>query len=548
MGDATEVVQRSINSACDIESKAGRWASIKFENGDYLISMLQVPASCKLLLFGEGGSKLIHIGGRRQPLFVLGKDSLLKLQNLDIDYKGNERFMFQGRQTRPPNVQMENVNINRVSPTPAPPHVREEPGKAVSPAQLLNFLKHYIESYRKECESLTAEEPAGAGFPSEIMNKAYIDSRLIRGYLLRDGVVIADVVEIERSDENYELDDSMEIIPAKLRDVLEDGTRVEVILAKHSISSFLRMVTLGLFNVQAIGAISEYGRHSSLSKFRITNDALKRERYVSYIAWYPYLDKAGWHDKNAWIYAFYDVRYDVAGAIATQEKAGKVYKTDTGGEVIATPTDVIWREYDIKTRLGAKLAKFSGDVREFEHLLEESGNSEEKKFLKYLDDHPHLLDLYAVSIHAQPFLEIPESQLSAIEGIGRMPDYIAKHRDDTYTLIEVERPSKPIFVGKDVRPSYGLTQAVNQVSTWDEIIRRFGDYLRKFPGIRNHSSLVIIGRENVRRFNSPEEFRSELNRINQQYDRIISIITFDELVERAKTAIANIRAIRSFLG
>jgi hypothetical protein len=233
--------------------------------------------------------------------------------------------------------------------------------------------------------------------------------------------------------------------------------------------------------------------------------------------------------------------------MATQEKAGRVFKVDTGGEIIATPTDVIWREYDIKTKLGAKLARFSKDIEEFERLLEESRDSREKKFLTYLDEHPHLLDLYALSIEPQPFLKIPDEKLSSVKGRGRLPDYIAKYRDDTYMLIEIERPDKPIFIGKDIQPSHELTQAVNQVSAWDEIVRTFGDYLSEYPGIRNHLNLVVIRREHSCKFNSPEEFRAELNRINQQYNRI-NVATFDELIERARVAVARITAIQSALG
>jgi regulator of PEP synthase PpsR (kinase-PPPase family) len=114
-------------------------------------------------------------------------------------------------------------------------------------------------------------------------------------------------------------------------------------------------------------------------------------------------------------------------------------------------------------------------------------------------------------------------------------------------LVEVERPSKPILVGDDARPSYQLTQAVNQVSVWDEIIRRFGDYLQEFPSIRNHRSLIIIGREHSQKFGSNARFREELNRVNQLYSSI-SVMTFDDLLERARIAIARIKALHSALG
>lgn len=546
MSDATSVIQRSIFSACESEMHTSKWVSIKFEVESYPVRLLQIPDRCRVLLFAEEKATLIYIGKRRQPLFVLGEKSTLKLQNLEIDYKGKERFLFHGRRKNPDNVILENVKIRRIVPSPLPAPHRTQPEALIDPKQLLNFLRQYIDSYRKECRTLTAEPPVGAGYPASLLNKMYTESKRIRAYLLKDGVVIADVVEVKPS-EGYELDNSMEIMPAKLKDRLAEGTSIEVVPAEHSLGNFVSMITLGMFNVRIGGEVLEFGRRSGLAKLMLRNDRLKKERPVSCIAWYPYLDKGGWDPKNAWIYAFYDVRYDIAGAIAMQERAGQVFKVDKGGEIVATPTDVIWREYDIKTKLGAKLGRFSKDVEEFERLLEESRGSQEKRFLTYLDEHPYLLDLYAISIEPQPFLEIPEKKLSTVKGRGRLPDYIAKYRDDTYVLIEIERPDKPIFVGKDIQPSHELTQAINQVSVWDEIVRSFGNYVSKFPGIRNHRSLVVIGREHCSKFNSPEEFRTELNRINQQCNRI-NVITFDELVERARLAIAKITAIKSVLG
>lgn len=442
---------------------------------------------------------------------------------------------------------LENVKINRikgisVKSEATPTQIVE----AVSVKQLLEFIKRYIESYCKEANNLIGEPPLGAGYPPSLVNRVYLDSRLIRVYLLKDSIVISDVVEIASS-EGFKADKSMESLPAKLTEQFPDGTKMEIVPVNHTLQNFISIVTLGLFKIEAAKTINEYGRHSGLRKFTIQNGALKKERHVSQIDFYYYLDKAGWDPKNAWIYAFYDVRYDIAGAIAGQEKVGHTYTVDGGGEITATPTDQIWLGYDSRIQLGSKITRFSKDIEDFERLLTECGNSPEEKFLDYLDAHLHLLDIYALSIERQPFIEIPEKELSTIKGVGRVPDYIAKYRDDSYLLIELERPSKPIFVGKDHQPSNELTQSLNQISSWDEIIRCFGNYLKKYPGIRNHQNLVVIGRESAQGFNSFEEFCSELNRINQQY-KYTKVVTFDELTERAKIAVAGIRAIQSSLG
>jgi len=547
LSGATKIIQQSIFAACKEKKDISEWVSIKIRSGDYPVQWLQVPDDCKLRVFSGEGAKLIHIGKRRQPLFMLGKNSILKLENIEIAYKGKQRFLFRGLKKKPKNVILENVKITRIKTVHkgALVSTKIQPEESVSPKQLLDFLVKYISAYRKECSYLTGEPPEGAAYPPMLVNRAYVDSKRIRGYLLKDGILIADVVETKAS-KGYELDDSMERLLPKVKATLEDGTVIEVVKDKRSRQSFVRMITLGMFNLQR-GPVPEYGKRGGLAKLTLRNDSLKKERYVSSIAWYPYRDRTGWHSKNAWIYAFYDIRYDIASAIATSEKAGQVYELGEGKEIVAVPTETIWREYDIKTKLGAKLAKFSKDIEEFKNLLEESESSKEKKFLDYLDKHTHLLDLYSIYIKPQPFLKIPNSKLSTVKGRGRLPDYIAKYRDDTYLLVEVERPSKPVFAGEDNRPSYQLTQAVNQVSVWDEIIRSFGNYLEEYPGLRNHRSIIVIGREHAQKFESPKKFREELNRVNQLYSGI-NVITFDDLVERAQIAVARIKALQSVLG
>lgn len=546
MPDATLVIQKSIDAACKSKAITGEWASIKFEQADYPVEHLEVPRKCKLLLTSGTGAKLVHTGRGRQPLFSLSEGSLLKLENLELDYKGKDRFLFKGRTTNPDNVFLENVKISRVK-SPVPPASANVPREdSVRPDQLLQFLERYIDAYRGECKRLTDDPPAGAGYPRSLVNMAYVEPRRLRAYILRDAIVIADVVE-DKASESYTPDNSMEILPAKIRNVLPDGTRIEIVTPKYSLQGFVMMITLGMFNLVPAGSVAEYGRHSGLRNLTLRNDALGKERHVSLIAWYPYIERNGWHPKNAWLYAFYDIRYDIAGSIATREGAGQMYKVEGGGEIVAVPTDTIWREHDIKTRLGAKLEAFSRDVNEFEKLLNERGEPTEKSFLDYLDTHSHLLDVYASAIEPQPFLEIPEKELSTIKGEWRKPDYLARYPNSTYMLIEVERPSKPIFVGKEIQSSHELTQAINQVSTWDEIIRNFGNYLKKYPGLANHRSMVVIGRDNAKIFGSPAEFQAHLNRMNQEFNRI-SVITFDELANRARIAIAKIHAIQSSLG
>jgi hypothetical protein len=110
-------------------------------------------------------------------LFVLDEGSLLKIEDLHIEYKGKEKFMFQGRRSNPDNVILENVTVARATTrSPAPLKPTSSVSDPVSVDQLIQFLKEYLESYRSEYQKLPAEPPSGAGYPKAFGNKAYTES------------------------------------------------------------------------------------------------------------------------------------------------------------------------------------------------------------------------------------------------------------------------------------------------------------------------------------------------------------------------------------
>jgi len=546
LSGATSVFQRSIDAGCK-RPWPWDWASINIKAGSYPIEQIHIPPKCKTLITSWEQAKIIHTGRRRRPLFILGEGAILKIENLQIEYKGKESFMIQGRRRNPDNVILDNVKIVR-SNVKAPVQGRAAPSakEPVSAEQLLNYFKRYVESYRLEYQKLTQDPPIGAGYPKGLGNQAYVESKHVRAYYLRDAIVIADVVNALPT-LGYQADRSAEMIPAIRSTRLEDGTRLDLVLAKYSLETFISMMTLGMFKAQRGGEITQFGRQSGIGKLTLQNPPLKKERHVSSIAWYSYVDKAGWDPRNAWLYAFYDIRYDIASAFALKEGAGKVYQYDGKDAITAIPTDTIWRESWIRETLGSKLRAFSKDIDDFKDILERSGESVEQIFLDFLGNHLHLLDLYATKIEPSPFLEIPEEKLSTIKGSGRVPDYIGFYADGTYMLIELERASKPVLVGRDNRPSHELTQAVNQTSEWNEIIRNFGNYLPKYPGLANHQNLIVIGRD-AEYEGTRQEFHNQLNRINQDFGNArTTVVTYDDLVSRAGAALARIAAIQTMI-
>ncbi len=545
MSGATSVLQQSINAACKSPWPSD-WASINIKAGTYPVEQIRIPPKCKTLITTWEQARIVHTGRRRHPLFILEEGSLLKLENLELEYKGKETYMFQGRRRNPDNVIFDNVKIVRAHVKASVKAKASPSGEQVSPEQLLKYLKQYVQSYRLEYQRLTQDPPNGAGYPKVFGNKAYIDSKHLRAYILRNAVVIADVVNVPAT-QGYEPDRSAESMPSVTSTQLEDGTTWDVVLAKYSLNGFISLMTMGMFNVQQGPIATEFGRYSALATLTLQNSSIKKERHVSSIVWYPYTDKSGWDSRNSWIYAFYDLRYDVASSLAGKEGAGKVYKVDGKDAITAIPTDTIWRENEIRQALGAKLRVFSKDIDDLRGLLEKSASSVEQVFLDFIANHLHLLDLYATKIEPSPFIDIPEEKPSTIKGTRRVPDFIASYADGTYMLIELEKASKPVLIGRDNRPSHELTQALNQTSEWNEMIRNFGNYLLKYPSLTNHRNLIVIGRE-AGYEGTRQEFHNHLNRINQDFSNAkTTIITYDDLVSRAQAARSRITAIQTMI-
>lgn len=125
--DATHALQQVISNACsrsnnDNSSKkdvtgshsvpastspsaSAPVTSIQLEKGDYAVQMLQIPQNSKVLLFSRDRVRLLYIGKRNRPMFVLQDNSVLILrEKLEIYYNTNNiqevmRLMIRSPQT-----------------------------------------------------------------------------------------------------------------------------------------------------------------------------------------------------------------------------------------------------------------------------------------------------------------------------------------------------------------------------------------------------------------------------------------------------------------
>jgi hypothetical protein len=138
---------------------------------------------------------------------------------------------------------------------------------------------------------------------------------------------------------------------------------------------------------------------------------------------------------------------------------------------------------------------------------------------------PVALDAYGVRVHTEVRL-----------GEDFRADLILQYQlaDRRVTLVELERSDHGVFTKKG-RPRAEVTHAVQQVEDW---LRWWRENPSKIPHPFDPTvpveGLVVIGRS----VEMDDDSRRRLLSLN--HNRLIKVITYDDLLERVKSLIANI--------
>lgn len=159
----------------------------------------------------------------------------------------------------------------------------------------------------------------------------------------------------------------------------------------------------------------------------------------------------------------------------------------------------------------------------YEELLVKSAD-DEKAFHRFFVEHPHFLEPMAIQVWSKPDFH------GALE-----PDFLIRRFDDTYLVIEIERPSKSI-VTTAAQLSAECTHAEKQAVDYrDFLTERMIEVRRHFPNIKDPECLIVIGMES----NLSAQQRSALVKANGTRQRI-RIVGFDWLLDRAKATLSNL--------
>ena len=174
--------------------------------------------------------------------------------------------------------------------------------------------------------------------------------------------------------------------------------------------------------------------------------------------------------------------------------------------------------------LGVKWLRFGPPVLDqYARLIAESPD-DEPAFQTFFCRYPQLLDPMAVQVWSQPDFH------GALE-----PDFVIRRADDSYLVVEIESPGKPL-VTRGSQLSSGATHAENQAVEYESFLsERIAEARAHFPKYRRADCLVVIGTEAGLNHSQSEA----LERANQRRQNV-RIAGFDWLESRARRLIENV--------
>lgn len=241
--------------------------------------------------------------------------------------------------------------------------------------------------------------------------------------------------------------------------------------------------------------------------------------------WRPELLQAGEIMRTEW------TRIDIASldaldAIPTEAQAGEWAEQDVQ---VAADAYLMGLAPSLpgQEQQGRVIAELDSAIGAFEQML--ARGPDEKYVQAFLGTRRNkiLLDPSALSIRSQVKL-----------GSEYVPDFVIEVAREQYILVEIERPALPVLTGKG-RPRVELVHAQQQVKDWFGWIGDHTEYARSIlPGISEPEGWVVMGR----RASISSEHEGVMVRENAE-SRRITTKTYDDLLDRAKQHLANLRSM-----
>ena len=164
-----------------------------------------------------------------------------------------------------------------------------------------------------------------------------------------------------------------------------------------------------------------------------------------------------------------------------------------------------------------------GTLRAYENLMQ-SAPDNEPAFHDFFERHPQLLEPTVADVWSKP-------NLSG----ARQPDFVIRRMDDSYLIIEIESPGKPLMTNAN-QLSALATQAIAQATGYRAfLIERYPLARDHFPRFTDPDCLVVIGSEAT----LTAEQRNALQLDNRSRANL-RVVGFDWIASRAHTIFRNV--------
>ncbi|WP_305952603.1 Shedu anti-phage system protein SduA domain-containing protein [Emticicia oligotrophica] len=176
------------------------------------------------------------------------------------------------------------------------------------------------------------------------------------------------------------------------------------------------------------------------------------------------------------------------------------------------------------TALVSRWFHFSkGGIADYFNLINTSLGEEE--YHSFIKKNTNLLEPFAYKVWSKPKF-----------GEKLIPDFLIRSIDDTYTVVEIEKPNMSIIT-KSGNLSAEATHAKRQVLDYQDWLLRNHLYAKQmYPNINKPFGLVVIGLE----ANLNELQKEQLRKENESTSGNVKIVGFDWLYHRAKASFENI--------
>lgn len=435
--------------------------------------------------------------------------------------------------------------------------------------KVAEYLRRYVEEYRREYTRLTLPPPKGGGYP--LLNVSpYLYSEELLCLLSPDG---ATIVDQSREPEyqwwiaggpalmvDFPVTQTPEEVVAllKMHGIFGKPIGIYRIVAQEGVPKELWQGQLGNFTEETIVSVEGTRiivRATSFNRLevlkRLTFGALghildvdlskwesdfwtpfiirrlgflpadrRTRRFFNYLELLLHVDEAAWDTRTVFARVQMDVRHDFGWAFSQFKQPG-------GSISFGLKENWFQPFYD-------RLSLLDVTIKDFATLLAESEDADERVFHEFLRAHSILLDVYGEAVSKPRFI-YPEGE-SPLGKSYVEPDFIIKYSGGSYKLVELEKPAK-LLATKQGQSRAEVSQAAFQIAEWKAFIANHYDQLKAdFPGIAvSHTAMIVISRTTERSYGEGRDVKKYKELLQTQFAGM-DILTYDDLLERARQA------------